>query len=224
MKNMKDRKFQSQEKETLKEWVIKEIKAAIIDGRLKSQERVNESKIAEEMGLSKSPIREAVNELVKDGILVSEPFKGAVVKGLTKKEAHELYSLRAVLEAFAVDLMEKPLNPDALETMDQIVLDMKDAAHRNNLDKMIELDLKFHQYLMKLSGHQLLLEIWERIYGRISMYMGQKSRFFENLEEDAALHEALVEKIRTGEMKNIKKLLEKHIYHYSALATASLDH
>lgn len=223
MKNMKDRKFQSQEKETLKEWVIKEIKAAIIDGRLKSQERVNESKIAEEMGLSKSPIREAVNELVKDGILVSEPFKGAVVKGLTKKEAHELYSLRAVLEAFAVDLMEKPLNPGALETMDQIVLDMKDAAHRNDLDKMIELDLKFHQYLMKLSGHQLLLEIWERIYGRISMYMGQKSRFFENLEEDAALHEALVEKIRTGEMQNIKKLLEKHIYHYSALATASLD-
>jgi len=100
---------------------------------------------------------------------------------------------------------------------------MKDAAHRNDLDKMIELDLKFHQYLMKLSGHQLLLEIWERIYGRISMYMGQKSRFFENLEEDAALHEALVEKIRTGEMQNIKKLLEKHIYHYSALATASLD-
>lgn len=223
MINPEDRKFHSQEKETLKEWVIKEIKSAIIDGRLKSQERVNESKIAEEMGLSKSPIREAVKELVKDGILASEPFKGAVVRGLTKREAHELYSLRAVLESFAVDLMQKPVSPEALKNLEAIVLDMKNVARRNDLDGMIDLDLKFHQYLVRLSDHQLLLEIWERIYGRISMYMGQKSRFFDNLDEDAALHEALFEKIRSGDLRNIKKLLEKHIYHYSALATASLD-
>lgn len=75
---------------------------------------------------------------------------------------------------------------------------------------------------MKLSGHDLLLEMWERIYGRISMYMGQKSRFFENLEEDASLHEELFLKIRKCDLNNIKKVLEDHIYHYAAIATASL--
>lgn len=223
MINPEDRKFHSQEKETLKEWVIKEIKAAIIDGRLKSQERVNESKIAEEMGLSKSPIREAVQELVKDGILVSEPFKGAVVRGLTRKEAYELYSLRSVLESFAIDLINKPVPPEELKHLETIVHDMREAARRSDLDAMIELDLKFHHFIVSLSDHQLLLEIWKRIYGRISMYMGQKSRFFDNLDEDAALHERLFEKISKGDLRNIKKLLKDHIYHYSALATKSLD-
>jgi DNA-binding GntR family transcriptional regulator len=221
--NASQTSFQPQKKETLKDWVTKELRKAIIGGRLKPGERLNESRIAKEMNLSKTPLREAINELISIGILVNEPFKGTMVKGLTKREAQELYSLRAVLESFALDLAFKRIGVHELQDLEGIVLEMEEVAKQQDLDRIIELDLKFHHYLVELSGHQTLLDIWEKIYGRITLYVTQKSQFFNDLKEDAQLHRLLLEIIAKRDIESIKKVLGDHMYHYAETAIATLN-
>jgi len=215
--------FVPQNKPTLKEWITTEIKRAILEGRLKAGERLNESKIAEEMSVSKSPLREAINDLVNEGFLVSEPYKGTRVKGLSKKEVEELYSLRAVLEVFAAELAIQSITERDFVVFERIVSAMEEAAKGNDIAGIVERDLEFHHYLVKLSGHGILLEVWEKIYGRLKMFMTQKDHFFKNLEEVAALHKVLFEKLQDSDIPGFKKALQDHIIHYATIAIHIFD-
>ena len=210
--------FSPQNRVTLKESVIAEIRRAIAEGKIKSGERLNESRIAVEMGLSKTPIREAVSELIKEGILESEPFKGTKVKTLSKKEVEELYSLREILELFAINLMPKMLNKFELKVFEKIVYDMEEAAKEDDVEQLVALDLKFHQCIVNRSGHSILVEVWSLIYSRLKLYMTQKDIFSGDLIEIALLHKHLLEKMRIGNKKELSDALRKHIVHYAKKA------
>jgi DNA-binding GntR family transcriptional regulator len=120
--------FKPHGRQTLKQGVVDQVKKAIFDGRLKPGQRLNEAQLAAQMGLSKSPIREAVKEMASQGYLISEPFKGARVKELTRTEAEELFSLRAVLESFAVDRALRRMIPGDVERLSGLVERMEQAV------------------------------------------------------------------------------------------------
>jgi len=215
--------FTAQNKQTLKEWVISEIKKAIAEGRLKPGDRLNESKMAVEMRISKSPIREAINELVNERILISEPYKGTRIRGLLKKEVEELYSLRALLEVFAVESSIQHITEEHLSSFEQIVEAMEIAAREGNVASIVEKDLEFHHNLVRLAKQGIMLEVWEKIYGRVRMYMIQKDHFFMNLEEVAILHKILLGKLKERDTEGFKKALKEHITHYATIAINIFD-
>ncbi len=210
--------FDPQDKTTLKDWVCIGIKKAISEGRLKPGDRLNESRIAEEMSVSKSPVREAVNDLVNEGILVSEPYKGTRVKDLSKKEVEELYSLRALLETFAAELAMQRITEGNLTVFERIVSTIEESARKGDIAGIVESDLEFHHYILELSGHSILLEVWSKIFTRLKLYMIQKDHFFKNLEEVAALHKELLKKLRDRDVAGFKTALNDHIVHYGAVA------
>ncbi len=197
--------------------MIDEITNAISDGRLQPNQKVNETRIAKEMGLSKSPVREAIQDLVKDGILTSEPFKGTVVKGLSKKEVGELYSLRAVLESFAVELAIPRLTKEDIRILETIVSGMESAADTGQKEQLFEDDLMFHRQLVKFAGHAILLDVWKSISIRIKIIIRQKGNMFSDIKDIASLHRLLIELIKNGRPKQVQEALKEHIHNHSKL-------
>ena len=100
---------------------------------------------------------------------------------------------------------------------------MEDAAKQNDVPGIVRTDLEFHHYLVRLSGHSILCEVWGKIYGRLEMYMVQKDLFFKNLEEVAFLHRLLLEKLQNRDPKAFREALKDHIIHYATRAINIFD-
>ena len=216
-------KFINQNRVTLKNQVIAEIQKAIIDGRLKPGERLNEAQISKEMGLSKSPVREAIKELTAGGILIAEPFKGTYVKGLSRKEARELFSLRRILETHAIELILPDITQKDLNSLGRIIEKMKVAAEKGDKKRLSDLDLNFHRQIIELSGHELLSEIWDKIVVRARIYLYQKSQVIGDLNKLYLLHKNLFELLREKDTEIVKKTLEDHLNHTLNKALDILD-
>lgn len=206
------------DRQTLKESVIIEIKRAIFDGRLQPGQRLNEAQLAVDLGLSKAPIREAINELVSLGFLTSRPYKGARVKNLSRNEAEELYSLRSVLESFAAERAAPRLTEDDLASFEDLVERIDTAVKEQDSQAMVELDLRFHQFLVQLSGHRILMEMWARIYDRLTIYMLRRRVLFNAAGTLTRLHRDLLDELKSGDPDRIKNAVTKHINHYAAKA------
>jgi len=216
-------KFKNQNRYTLKNQVVAEIQKAIIDGRLKPGERLNEAQISQEMGLSKAPVREAIKELTAGGILFAEPFKGTYVKGLSRKEAHELFSMRNVLESYAIELILPEICQKDLDLLGSTIDKMKIAAENCDQKRLSDLDLNFHRQIIKISGHDLLSEIWDKIVGRARIYLYQKSQVIGDLNEIYSIHKNLFEILCTKDAKIAKSCLEDHFNHSLNKALAILN-
>lgn len=216
-------KFKNQNRFTLKNHVVAEIQKAIIDGRLKPGERLNEAQISKEMGLSKSPVREAIKELTAGGILIAEPFKGTYVKGLSRKEARELFSIRRVLETFAIELMVPKISQRDLDSLGNIIAKMKIAAEKGDKKLLSDLDLNFHRQIIEISGHDLLREIWDKIVVRARIYLYQKSQVIGDLNKLYLLHKNLFELLCTKDIDVVKNCLEDHLNHTLNKALDILD-
>lgn len=216
-------KFKNQNRITLKNQVVEEIQKAIINGRLKPGERLNEAQISQEMGLSKSPVREAVKELTAGGILYAEPFKGTYVKGLSRKEARELFNMRNLLESFAIEIVLPKIRQKHIDLLGNIIGKMKIAAENGAHKRLSDLDLEFHRQIIKISGNDILSEIWNKIVDRARIYLYQKSQVIGDLNEIYSIHKNLFEILCTKDVTVTKICLEDHFNYSLNKALARLD-
>jgi DNA-binding GntR family transcriptional regulator len=102
--------FSKQKRATLTDQALRQIREAIRSGKLKPGDRLLETQLAEEMHISRFPIREALRYLEKEGLVQTEPFKGTYVAQLTEKDMEELYSLRSAIEELAVRILIKTID------------------------------------------------------------------------------------------------------------------
>ncbi len=156
---------------TLRGRTVDQMKSLIVSGELAAGARLTETGLAEALGISRGPLREAIRELVDIGLVVSKPYKGLFVRDITLKDLHEIYSLRTALEQFAFQ--------QCWNRRDQTSID--DLRRRNEkLTRTIveasdpygailcELDL--HSWCYELSEHQLLLHSWNRLKPNLQFY------------------------------------------------------
>ena len=148
---------------SLREVVHDSIRDAIVKGSLRPGERIVESRIAKSMGVSQAPVREAIRELEQAGLVVSYPNRGAFVRQLTPRDIREIYSLRAVLERFAVELAVKELKEADFERLEQLVAEMIAHAKASDTEAFVESDYAFHDFICQKSGHALLYKTWKGI-------------------------------------------------------------
>ena len=167
--------------------VVETLRMAIISGRFEPGERLIESVLSTELGTSRGPVREALRQLENEGLVMSFPYRGAVVLGVSDDEVHEvLIPIRLTLErsSFARAL-EKMTDDDFAELGKQIWL-MEQAGKANDLLKLVEADLAFHEIVILASGQLHTLQIWRTIEPRIRAYFYRYERFrsFEETVDD----------------------------------------
>ena len=198
----------------LRDVVFETLRDAIIKQVLKPGERLMEIQLADEMGVSRTPVREAIRKLELEGLVVMVPRKGAYVAGVSMKDIHEVYEVRAALEMLAVSLAAERITDEELDALERQVLRESEAeanADEHSLDNIIYIDSSFHDIIYQAAHNQRLVQfvniLQEQLQRFRAAYLSRPGRSKTALEEHKQIVEALAE--RNGELA--AKLAKEHI-------------
>jgi DNA-binding GntR family transcriptional regulator len=182
----------------LREIVFESLREAIINGHLKPGERMMEIQLAEEMGVSRTPIREAIRKLELEGFVVMIPRKGAYVAGISLKDIADVFEIRVALEGLAAALAAERMTEAELEELERILVKKAEAVEANDLEEVVEADTEFHDLLYKSSRNQRLSQIISNLREQIQRFratsLADPRRMRESLEEHKKIVEALSER------------------------------
>jgi DNA-binding GntR family transcriptional regulator len=205
--------------------IVDQLKRVIIAGELRPGDRVLETDLAEQLGVSRGPVREAFRQLEQEGLLVSYPHRGTFVATVPEDEIEEVYALRAHLEAYAARRVVAEHQEEALAMLGDLFDQMLAAAKAKDLPAVADLDLQFHDTLLELSGYHGLHRIWRSMDGlvRARMYATLALPGREELiDYTAGSHRPIVEAIRSGDLDAVEQAVKHHIHEVPSLMAGKL--
>ena len=197
----------------LRDVVFETLRDAIITQVLKPGERLMEIQLADEMGVSRTPVREAIRKLELEGLVVMVPRKGAYVAGVSMKDIHEVYEVRSALEMLAVTLAAERITEEELDALERQVLresEEEDKPNKGDLDSIIYIDSSFHDIIYQAAHNQRLVQFINILQEQLRFRAASLStpgRSKTALEEHKKIVEALSE--RNGELA--AQLAREHI-------------
>jgi DNA-binding GntR family transcriptional regulator len=191
--------------------VVEALRDAITTGKLEDGERLIEDKIARELKTSRGPVREALRQLEHEGFVVSYPYRGAVVLGVSDEEVQQvLIPVRLTLEKFSIPkAVERMEDADFAELAKEVWV-MGEAARTDDLAKSVDADMRFHELLLQRSGQPHAAQVWRSIAPRIRAYFFRFGRQGD-LNRIANEHGDLLAALQTRDPKVIAQALEQHI-------------
>lgn len=190
----------------VRDFIIK----AIMSGEMRPGQRIVESALARQLGVSQAPVREAIRDLVLMGFLETEPYKGTFVRSFTTEELYEVYTLRAALESLAARLAAPRVTEQDLAALQDVLEQMVEAGKARDGSRMVRLDNVFHEMIVKLSGNRLLYRLWQTLrFGYWTIVTTRVSEY--NLEELAKRHEDLLKALQTRNPQKAMAAMRRHI-------------
>jgi len=200
--------------------VANRLRGAILSGRLRPGTGLVETALAEQMNVSRAPIREAIQILENDGLVETIAYKGKRVKPLTAREVAETYSLREVFEVMAVRrILDSGVPVDALQEQCEA---MNAAAAADDYDALTAADEAFHHTLIRLADHDLLQASWKNLYLRIHQIMALRNRDERNLDQIASNHPPIVQALRDRDADRAIALISDHTRALAAFDPATI--
>jgi len=194
---------------TLRDQIKQVLLERIVDGTYAPGERIVEIRVAQELGVSQAPVREALRELELLRLVESEPFRGARVRGAGPEEIVEIYPVRAALEEVAAQEAAPRLAGSAGPLAEEIE-SMRAAAAADDVHRFVSHDVAFHRALVLASGNRTLADIWEGLQVDVRTRLTLTQRFGP-LAEVAEAHVPLLEAVQAGDGRRAGRLLRAHI-------------
>jgi DNA-binding GntR family transcriptional regulator len=194
-----------------REQVTDALREAIMTGRIADGERLIEDRIAQELKTSRGPVREALRQLEYEGFVVSYPYRGAVVLGVSDEEVQEvLIPIRLTLERFSfTKALERMTEEDFAELAKEVWL-MGEAARENDLVRSVEADVRFHEIVLDRSGQPHTTRVWRTIAPRIRSYF-YRYGLSADLTRIATEHGELLTVLQTRDRDLVTAKVEHHI-------------
>jgi DNA-binding GntR family transcriptional regulator len=211
---MNDTPLAEIQRRPLRHTVRMRIEEAIVQGMFQGGEKLNEVELSRALGVSRGLVREALRELETSGVLVSVPYRGTFVKEWTPRSVWELYTLRATLEEFAVELAVERATDEDIQELAELVDSMNQAAKRNDAAELVEIDLQFHERLHEMTGHRLLVQQLQSLAGQTRVFIIATKAFyspFASLEEAAASHDPILHALRARDAGMAREAIHEHI-------------
>lgn len=189
------------------------IKEAILEGQLLPGEPLHEIELSEKLNISRGTVREALRLLRQEGLVEVIPYRGAFVARLTPQMVEEIYTLRALLEPYAVRLcMEKgAFDAETLHLMAGLIKRMGEMEQAGNYSETIKADMKFHQIISERCGHRLLTEVLKNLQAMTLMFILSTKLYQSDMLSDEVTHQAIFEGIRSGDPPLAEEIVRKHI-------------
>lgn len=207
--------------ENLSSRVTGEIRGAIQRGDLAPGERLVERTLAERLGVSHIPVREALAKLAEEGLVERPPRRGARVAKLSTVDLEEISSLRTLLEQFVAVRVQERWDDDTERRLRKTVASMVSAAKRGDSARVVELDRKFHEQLWELAEHKLLMGLAAQLRTRINRFLWAATVALEPAARinHAKSHAELIDAIASGDPELAKSAMADHI----AIAAQRID-
>lgn len=189
----------------------------IIGGEMKPGDAIIEMELASQLGVSRAPLREALQVLNTEGLIEIIPYHKTTVRKLTRRDISELYSLRSALECFAMREIIKQKDPKAVETLQEVYDEMVAKAEAGDDARASALDHHFHTTIIHLSNHNLLISTWNSVSMRVRQVLALRDMRRSDINKIARSHKILIDAIIEGDMQKSDALTEAHIMDASAL-------
>jgi len=198
-------------RQSISEDLILYIKQQIASGQLNPGDRIVETKLAQELGISQTPVREAIRRLQGEGIITVVPNKGPMVCTLDKKDVFEIYSIRSMLEGLAIRLAVQNASDEEIEEIERFYNKMKDKLLDESVEYLIDDSLHIHETIMILSRHSRLIATYQSISFQILLVnrmLGTK----KTKQNEVLQHGELIEALKRREPDEAELIMRKHIY------------
>jgi DNA-binding GntR family transcriptional regulator len=185
------------------------IRELIISGRANMGDRLVETQLSESLGISRAPIREALQKLAGEGLVEGSAHHGAYVTTLTAQDIADLYNVRLGLETVALRLFMTSDAPTA--SLRDAVRRMEKAAKAGDMTRLVRAELDFHRRIAEGSGNALLVRLYSELEGRVLLALALDDALFERLEDIALEHVPVLEAIEAGDTDHAARTLQAHI-------------
>lgn len=185
------------------------LRQAIIDGQMKPGMQLVEMALAEQLEVSRAPVREAIQILERDGLVETMAYRGKRVRPLTPKDVEELYSLRELFEQFAISRIIATGTDISILT--RHCESMLAAAQAGDFAALVDADQAFHRSLIELANHDLLLQQWQSLYLRIRQIMALRNARNHDLVQVARNHDPIVAALLAKDLDAAQAEIAKHI-------------
>jgi DNA-binding GntR family transcriptional regulator len=185
------------------------IRESIVSGSFVMGQRLVETQLASDLGMSRAPIREALQRLAKEGLVVERAHQGAFVSEFSSTDVVDIYNVRLGLEVAAMRLFMKrgadtrPLR-DCIEQMSR-------SADRGDIAGVVRAELDFHRAIVDGTGNKLLIDLFSGLEGRLLMVIAIDDAAFERLHDVAAEHQPVVRAIEKGDELQAIAVFEDHL-------------
>ncbi len=217
--------FQPQQKTILSREIYNALRKAIFDGDLKPGERIVEGVIAKQMNVSRAPLREAIKQLEKDGLVVVEAHRETRVISPTSEDIRELLVSRVVLETVLYQFAAHLLGDPDLACMEDFVSRMEKAATEKDSRELAKWDYEFHDKLCFTAGLPRLYRIWHEQHILLRLWLNVVAETHDrDIMRTATSHRAILDAVRARDNEAIAARVFYHVYHVGpALATERAD-
>ena len=198
-------------KKSLTNLIFEKIRDDILNDRYKLGDKLIEAKLANELRVSRTPVREALKQLELDGLVESIPNRGVIVKGLTEQDIYDIYSVRISIESIAAELAVERMTDDDIKDLEEIVDLMEFFTFKNDPEKIFDLNTQFHEKIYMGTKSRYL----EHILKDFQIFI--KSTRLESLKSEGRLevalkeHRMILEAFKTRNKEDAKKYITLHV-------------
>jgi DNA-binding GntR family transcriptional regulator len=199
-----------EQRTTTPEGVYRVLRAAILDGSVRPGGQLREAHIAADLGISRSPLREALSRLEEEGLVAKIPFRGAFVAQVSDAEVAEIAAVRLRVEPFAGELSMEALRGRERPALMQTIEDLGRATDENDIPASIDAHLRFHRLFYDLSGNGILQDLWNGWEDKMRLYLAVDHRTYSDVHDIAREHEEMVRCVLEGDVDAFRHEVAHH--------------
>ena len=195
----------------LRDVVFNTLRQAILRGELKPGERLMEIQLANKLGVSRTPIREAIRKLELEGLVLMIPRKGAEVAEITEKSLRDVLEVRRALEELAVELVCETITDEQIQDLKDAAEEFKESLKDGDITRIAEADVKFHDVIYMATDNQKLIQLLNNLREQMYRYRVEylkRSDFHQQLIDE---HEEIIETIESGQKDRAVQVVCQHV-------------
>ena len=202
--------------------VFQQLKNSILAGEFENGAELREIALAKKLGVSRTPVREALRQLEQEGLVEIYPNRGAYVKGITYKDVEDIFRIRARLEGLCAEMAVSSITHEQLDKLDEIILLSKFYEEKKDMEHLLKMDSQFHEVLFESCGSKMLehqLKDYHQYVQKARLrYLKRQERAKKSTQE----HEEILLAIKDRDAKRADELATRHIL--NAIANIRLEH
>lgn len=206
----------------LRDVVFNALRQAIVTGEFAPGERLMEMKLADKLGVSRTPVREAIRMLELEGLVVMIPRRGAEVARITEKDLRDALEVRTAIEELSVELACARIDEEGKERLKQACNEFKAAIATKHVQNIVDGDVKFHEVIFELTKNQRLISIAQNLREQVYRYRVEYVKDFSYHDVLVEEHYEITNAILTNDVATAKEIMRKHLYNQELIVIKNL--
>jgi DNA-binding GntR family transcriptional regulator len=196
---------------TIKDQVYEVLKENILNGHYVPGQRIQELQIAEELKVSRSPVRSAINELIGEGLLESIPNKSVLVRRLSDKDIVDAYEFRLVIEKYAIAKTIEMLDDGISSRLREFRQSFIEHGDYADINAYFEIDTAFHDYLVSTAGNKIIIDLLGRVSGWLNPFRFYALTSERRFKDSIAEHTGMIDRILAHDLEGATRLCALHL-------------